>query len=622
MKHIKRMLHSTLVRYMVTYSAILCLLFTGVAVYMSRQTANTLRTNLIESNINRLAKIKTENERYINTALNTANQITLSPQIVPFRFLDNPEAGVRVLSQLIPYTYTNDFVSRLFLLFKQDTFVFSSSTSAPLDLFLEKLMRYENTTPEELLKLLRSEKTYEILPAQTLNSVLVDGNGTRVITLFTALGSLPAPNKTGSLMFIIKENTYQQLFRNEIDDPVSTYIFYNGEMLVSGDNVDTPPPWGGAEIAEAMADSRTSLKADGREYLLVYLKDGKYLMDYAALVPLDVLRESMQRAQSTVFLSLLALLIPCVLLIWFFSKRHVSPIRELRNFFGATEPFQDDFEAIHSGITALAEDNESLSGKLDRGLSAMRAGYIMNLMKGRYRTRQEALEAADALDLDIDKRFYTVALIEVAQELNIDEVIGKIHGVTGYGAELVSREQFLFVAFADSQLLLTAWLEALRENAVLNISSGGVFADLSHIGGAYLEASAAYDSQIVQDGLSAARFEDLKTMPQSGVMLDILNYMQAHFTDPNLSMSSIADIYSLSTVRLSLDFKEAVGISPSEYLLRLRMEQAKKLLNETDIPVKDICLAVGYVDASGFIRRFRKYASVTPIQFRQQKGAR
>jgi|GEM_PF-4879875 len=621
MKRFRRMLRSTMVRYMVTYSAILCLLFTGVAVYMIRQTADTIRANLVESNINRLAKIKVENERYINTALNTANQISLSPQITPFRFLENPEAGVHVLSQLIPYTFTNDFISRLYLLFKQDTFLFSTSTSAPLDLFLNKLMRYESTTPEELLGLLRSEKAYEILPAQTLNSVLLDSNETRVITLFTSLGTLPAPNKTGTLMFIIKESVYRQLFHDEIADPVNTYIFYNGELLVSGSNMSIPPPWGSAEIMEALSNSRASLTFEGREYLLVYLKDGKYGMDYAALLPPDALRNNMQRAQATVFLSLLALLIPCVGLIWYFSKKHVSPIRELRDFFGTTEPFQNDFEAIHSGITALAEDNETLADRLDKGLSAMRSGYILHLVKGRYRTRQEAIEAAEALEIDIDKKFYTAALVEVAQELDIEQVIAMTRGVTGYGAELASGEQFLFIAFADSQLLLTAWLETLRENAEWHVSSGGIYSDLSHIGGAYLEASAAYDSQVAEDSLSAARFEGLKATPQSGVMLDIINYMQAHFLDPNLSMSSIADIYSLSTVRLSLDFKEAVGISPSEYLLRLRMERAKALLTETDIPVKDICLAVGYVDASGFIRRFRKYASVTPVQFRQRGKA-
>jgi two-component system response regulator YesN len=104
------------------------------------------------------------------------------------------------------------------------------------------------------------------------------------------------------------------------------------------------------------------------------------------------------------------------------------------------------------------------------------------------------------------------------------------------------------------------------------------------------------------------------------VIRKIIGYMHKHYTDPMLSMSAIADAYGISAVRLSLDFKELSGMTPSEYLFLLRMEKAKELLSGTKMPVKDIGLAVGYYDASGFIRRFRQHMAMTPAQYRQMIG--
>ena len=63
-------------------------------------------------------------------------------------------------------------------------------------------------------------------------------------------------------------------------------------------------------------------------------------------------------------------------------------------------------------------------------------------------------------------------------------------------------------------------------------------------------------------------------------------------------------------------------MTPSEYLFLLRMEKAKEMLTETRLSVKDIGLAVGYYDASGFISRFRRYMSMTPVQYREKMGHR
>ena len=53
----------------------------------------------------------------------------------------------------------------------------------------------------------------------------------------------------------------------------------------------------------------------------------------------------------------------------------------------------------------------------------------------------------------------------------------------------------------------------------------------------------------------------------------------------------------------------------------LRIEAAKKLLVETDVPLNDIVLRVGYYSASSFIKRFREAEKMTPMAYREAHKA-
>jgi transcriptional regulator GlxA family with amidase domain len=68
-------------------------------------------------------------------------------------------------------------------------------------------------------------------------------------------------------------------------------------------------------------------------------------------------------------------------------------------------------------------------------------------------------------------------------------------------------------------------------------------------------------------------------------------------------------------------FTEVTGMSPLEYIHRLRLEEAKQLLESTDLPVEAIASEVGYQDASFFNRLFRRKVDLTPASYRRRFGA-
>ena len=97
-----------------------------------------------------------------------------------------------------------------------------------------------------------------------------------------------------------------------------------------------------------------------------------------------------------------------------------------------------------------------------------------------------------------------------------------------------------------------------------------------------------------------------------------IEYMMSHFTEPELNMAALADTLGISSANLAVEFKNDTGINPSDYLVSLRLEEAKRLLVETDYKIKEIGVMVGYEDDHVFMRRFKKYTTITPGQYRKE----
>lgn len=65
-------------------------------------------------------------------------------------------------------------------------------------------------------------------------------------------------------------------------------------------------------------------------------------------------------------------------------------------------------------------------------------------------------------------------------------------------------------------------------------------------------------------------------------------------------------------------FKKAIGRSPIEYVNEFRIKQSLRLLEETDLPITEVCLECGYNNLGNFLREFRKYTDTTPLQYRKK----
>lgn len=99
---------------------------------------------------------------------------------------------------------------------------------------------------------------------------------------------------------------------------------------------------------------------------------------------------------------------------------------------------------------------------------------------------------------------------------------------------------------------------------------------------------------------------------------DLIRFIEAHAYERDFSAHTVADYSGKSLSSFSHHFRAQMGMTFREYLNQLRMSAAVEMLSESDKPVGVIVHAVGYSDATSFIRKFKKEHGVTPSQFRKR----
>ena len=104
------------------------------------------------------------------------------------------------------------------------------------------------------------------------------------------------------------------------------------------------------------------------------------------------------------------------------------------------------------------------------------------------------------------------------------------------------------------------------------------------------------------------RVESLKT---------VLTYVRDNYKE-KIYIQDLANQVHMNEQYFCRFFKKSIGRSPMEYINEYRIKQAKRLLEETDLPVMEVCLECGYNNLGNFLRTFRKYTDTTPLKYRNQ----
>jgi AraC-like DNA-binding protein len=106
-----------------------------------------------------------------------------------------------------------------------------------------------------------------------------------------------------------------------------------------------------------------------------------------------------------------------------------------------------------------------------------------------------------------------------------------------------------------------------------------------------------------------------RTLEPTRAVQAAIDCIEARYAEP-LSMDDVAQAALCSRARLFQIFKRSTGMTPNDYLQRLRVNRAQTALAKTSDSVTEVALACGFSTSQYFSNVFRKYAGVTPSEFR------
>lgn len=101
--------------------------------------------------------------------------------------------------------------------------------------------------------------------------------------------------------------------------------------------------------------------------------------------------------------------------------------------------------------------------------------------------------------------------------------------------------------------------------------------------------------------------------------IKIKNYIDLHYSQ-NITLDFLSDLTYMNKFHLVHTFTKQIGISPINYVINKRIQEAKNLLSTTGYSIRDIASIVGFSSSSYFSQMFKKVTGVSPKNYRLENA--
>jgi len=735
----KKTNHTPLAQYLLFFTVVIGFLVLVICVYVNSIIKSTVRDNIVEANVSRLGVLRIQNEEKLSMMLDVSNQISLSPDIKPFRYKESPMDAFFLKQKLAAYDSTLKVCDQMFVIFDKDDYLYSMFTSVSFSLFVENMLLLENISPGELAQFIRNpDNRILLLPSQKTESIFTKNADMALLNVPMLQNGR---TRIGSILFLIHDDLFQQLFVDTKYETRNMYIMYGDQIVSAARRIDGVDDTAVIDVVNNAQSSVQTVLINNIPYLL-FVQHGRLLgLKYVSLVPEKVVHIQANRSFFAFNVSLFVILIPFLICGISAARRIARQTYETQAFAGALASAvywkikgRNRLRLIKNGNS---KNNLYIDLWVDDNLIAQMSDFVKRFIKCQFMSMEDAVDdAMETLGVNVMRPYFAISIISsrsFKEWCNTQFKSNDVYEhITALWMELIEQDKYAFLIFADSQQVLQQWISKMHvsfldmdKDTVVSVSD--IHTNSLEAGLAYLEASAAYDNRFVMGTDALLKFSDVnmtasdlneitksfvdsfyasllsgdkklvharidelirvleKRQPSlftfrviyNDIISALLNryincdggneylhyynvfhllncrkisdlelilrdmcekilektdkfkeeepepmvmvseYLMRHFDDPNLNISVVAEKFGYTATYLSQEYKRVIGLNPSDHLTQLRMEKAKELLLETDMPIESISEAVGYYNVTSFIRRFKKEMSTTPAQYRR-----
>ena len=265
---------------------------------------------------------------------------------------------------------------------------------------------------------------------------------------------------------------------------------------------------------------------------------------------------------------------------------------------------EDLCETVCSVADSFCVESSIGVGSAYRSLSKLSASWLESRDDTHFRQKRAKEQPVQNFDYEARALHRIVTALEIGSEGAAQEALNSYVQQLKQPHLSLLMQQYGFTAFVGEIATLgrKLQLELSRQNISMLVSSRNVND---------FELSA---KKIIHDFCES--FASMKTQNLEEELNVVYEYINAHFTEYDMSLEKTADDLHVSTSVVRKAVSVYTGKTYKDYLIHLRVEYAKQLLLTAALPIAEICNKVGYGSTSYFIKLFRETTGVTPAKYK------
>ena len=496
---------------------------------------------------------------------------------------------LEAISQLKDFVRFSDIWERCFVKYPDyGNVIMSDSQTTPIEIYLSSL--FEETAKEKLALI-------EQLYTSENQECMVCSNGKTNLFLFSTKKFDEMNHRRIVVGFEVSEYSMEKRIKEIVGELGGTFkIVYDGNLIYEENNIVFPDK-------EALEFS----SYDGK-IKMHYIRDSH---SYFSWKNIFSYREMLVFAG----IGLLMLCLTFLLSVW-----NYKPVRQIAAKYSDVSgngiegnTTECDLERIDRLIDSLLKSKEKDSKVLQAQYKALKEQIAYMIVSG-YNV-EKLKNHMILLNIDYEDSTFGIVECDVTDDGKIDkmgDLMVAIEELSGEGVLLYpcyQKELKILVIVEDENQLNVAidLLDSLFETMEISVSPK--LSAKSYDLEVWMSAEVSLEKKEPQEGKKTSR-----------TARQVIEYVEHHFMEYDLSLDSVAEKFMLNTAYLSRIIKQELGMGYKEYLMELRMNRAKEMLLDQTVSVADVCAEIGYANPSHFIKLFQKYTGMTPAKYRDESG--
>ncbi|GGF27021.1 hypothetical protein GCM10010954_27560 [Halobacillus andaensis] len=271
-------------------------------------------------------------------------------------------------------------------------------------------------------------------------------------------------------------------------------------------------------------------------------------------------------------------------------------------------------KTLAEAVESWKNDQQSFPSdhSIDKDVKKLRVNQLMKAacMGEPYETNDilPYLPAADQYEMTL-LSFYHMHHAEPYIELLADKLVNQKLG-NAFSLQN-DRNLCLVITIQDEWLTVEEWM-GQQFDLPVRLVSGEPLTSLTNIASSFQSLQSDLDNHNYR---SIHRLDELDAARR---MKDIVAYVDEYYME-ELSLEKLSNLFFFSREHISRKFKQETGLPLSKYMTKLRIDQAKIWLKETEETIYSISLMLGYQDEKYLSKLFKKVVGVTPFEYRNGK---